>query len=141
MWIGAEVFVNFEEIDNPLKAVIEIADGFGVHGVFVTAPPVYKTAISFIGDRVSSMMCSGLLTAGSMVLGTDPCEFTFKNISIKAASVGSQSDTAAVLDFAKRRMLQQISEVYPFNRLPEGVERLRRGQVAGRIVVNFNWED
>ena len=38
-------------------------------------------------------------------------------------------------------MLRQISEVYPINRLPEAVEKLRRGQVAGRIVVNFNWEE
>jgi propanol-preferring alcohol dehydrogenase len=38
-------------------------------------------------------------------------------------------------------MLRQISEVYPINRLPDAVEKLRQGQVAGRIVVNFNWED
>lgn len=38
-------------------------------------------------------------------------------------------------------MLQQVSEVYPINRLPKGVEKLRKEQVAGRIVVNFNWEE
>lgn len=40
-----------------------------------------------------------------------------------------------------RGMLQQICEDYPISRLPEGVDRLRKEQVAGRIVVNFNWED
>ncbi|OJI96710.1 hypothetical protein ASPVEDRAFT_48839 [Aspergillus versicolor CBS 583.65] len=142
MRMGAEAFVDFKETDDPSKAVIEIADRIGVHGVFVTAPAAYKTAISFVGDRVGAVvMCIGLPTAGSIVLGADPCEFIFKNLNIKGTLVGSRSDTAAALDFAKRGMLQQICEIYPINKLPEGVERLRRGQVAGRIVVNFNWED
>lgn len=140
--MGAEAFVDFIETSDSAKAVIEIADGVGAHGVFVTAPAAYKTAVSFIGNRVGSMiMCIGLPPAGTMILGTDPCEFIFKNLSIKGTLVGSRSDTAAALDYAKRGMLHQICEVYPINRLPEGVEKLRKGQVAGRIVVNFDWEE
>ncbi|KAJ5110522.1 Polyketide synthase enoylreductase [Penicillium argentinense] len=111
--MGAEAFVDFIETDDPAKAVINIADGVGAHGVFVTAPAAYKTAISFVGKRVGSM--------GTLV--------------------GSRSDTAAALDFARRGMLHQICEIYPVNRLPEGVGKLRRGEVAGRIVVNFDWEE
>jgi D-arabinose 1-dehydrogenase-like Zn-dependent alcohol dehydrogenase len=140
--LGAEAFVDFKDSEDPSKSVIEIADGVGVHGVFVTAPAAYKTALSYVGDRVGSMvMCIGLPEKGSMILGTDPCEYIFKNLSIKGTLVGSQRDTAAALDFARRGMLRQISEVYPINRLPDAVEKLRRGQVAGRIVVNFNWEE
>jgi len=140
--MGAEAFVDFKEVGDPAKAVIETADGIGAHGVFVTAPAAYKNAVSYIGDRVGAMvMCIGLPPAGTMVLGTDPCEFIFKNLSIKGTLVGSRSDTAAALNFAKRGQLNQICEVYPFNRLPEGVEKLRRGEVAGRIVVNFDWEE
>lgn len=140
--MGAEAFVDFKETDDPSKVVIETADGVGVHGVFVTAPAAYKTAVSYVGSRVGAMvMCIGLPPVGSMSLGTDPCEFIFKNLSIKGTLVGSRSDTAAALDFAKRGMLRQISEIYPINRLPEGIEKLRKGLVAGRIVVNFNWEE
>lgn len=140
--MGAESFVDFKEADDPARAVIDIADGVGVHGVFVTAPAAYKTAVAYVGDRVGAIvMCIGLPPKGSMLLGTDPCDFCFKNLTIKGTLVGSRRDTAAALDFARRGMLKQICEVYPINRLPEAVEKLRKGQVAGRIVVNFNWEE
>ncbi|KAJ6022394.1 Polyketide synthase enoylreductase [Penicillium canescens] len=142
MEMGAEAFVDFKEVADPTKAVIEIADGIGAHGVFVTAPAAYKNAISFTGDRIGSVvMCIGLPPIGSMTLGADPCAFVFKNLTIKGTLVGSRRDVAMTLDFARRGMLQQVSEVYPVNRMPEAVEKLRKGQVAGRIVVNFNWED
>lgn len=142
MAMGAEAFVDFKETEDPAAAVIETADGVGVHGVFVTAPAAYQTAVSYIGERVGAVvMCIGLPAKGSMILGTDPCDYIFKNLSIKGTLVGSRRDTAAALDFARRGMLKQISEVYPINRLPEAVEKLRKGQVAGRIVVNFNWEE
>lgn len=140
--MGAEAFIDFKEVTDASKAVIDIADGVGAHGVFVTAPAAYKTAISFVGDRIGSViMCIGLPAAGSTVLGTDPCEYIFKNLTIKGTLVGSRKDTAMALDFARRGMLQQICEVYPVSRMPEAVDKLRRGEVAGRLVINFNWED
>ncbi|KAJ5344389.1 Polyketide synthase enoylreductase [Penicillium brevicompactum] len=139
--MGAEAFVDFMETDAT-NSVIKIADGVGAHGVFVTAPAAYKTAISFVGERIgSTVMCIGLPAAGSTMLGADPCEYIFKNLTIKGTLVGSRRDTAMALDFARRGMLQQICEVYPVNRMPEAVERLRRGEVAGRIVINFDWAE
>ena len=35
-------------------------------------------------------------------------------------------------------LLKPIYEVYSIDRLPEAVEKLRKGQVAGRCVVDFN---
>ncbi|KAJ5618789.1 Polyketide synthase enoylreductase [Penicillium lagena] len=141
MEMGAEAFVDFQEAE-PAEAVVQIADGIGAHGVVVTAPAAYKSAVSYIGNRIGAIiMCIGLPPAKSMVLGTDPCEFIFKNLTIKGTLVGSRRDTAGALDFARRGMLKQISVVYPINRLPEAVEKLRRSQVAGRIVVNFDWEE
>lgn len=140
--MGAEAFVDFKEVADPAKAVIKISDGVGAHGVFVTAPAAYKTAVSFIGDRIGGIvMCVGLPPAGSMTIGADPCQYIFKNLTIKGTLVGSRSDTAMALDFARRGALRQICEVYPLNRMPEAVEKLRRGEVAGRIVINFNWEE
>ncbi|KAJ5885488.1 hypothetical protein N7495_009998 [Penicillium taxi] len=141
--LGAEAFVDFKQ-EDPVEAVIKIADRVGVHGVFVTAsaPEVYKTAISYVGDRIGGViMCIAVPPKDAVVLGADPGQFVFKNLTIKGTMAGSRLDTAAVLDFARRGMLQQISEVYPINRLPEAVDRLREAQVAGRIVVNFNWEE
>ena len=140
--MGAEAFVDFKEVADPAKAVMEIADGVGAHGVFVTAPAAYRTAVSFIGDRIGGIvMCIGLPPSGSMTIGADPCQYIFKNLTIKGTLVGSRSDTAMALDFARRGALRQICEVYPINRMPEAVEQLRKGEVAGRIVINFNWEE
>ncbi|KAF4171500.1 hypothetical protein CNMCM8694_004036 [Aspergillus lentulus] len=139
MEMGAEAFVDFAETQDTTAAVVAAADGIGAHGVFVTAPAAYRTALSFVGDRIGAVvMCIGLAPAKTMVVGDDPNRFIFKNLTIKGTLVGSRRDTAAALDFARRGMLKQICEVYPIDRLPEAVEKLRRGEVAGRIVVKFD---
>lgn len=139
MKMGAEAFVDFMETPDATKAVVEVADGVGAHGVFVTAPAAYKVATSYVGDRVGAVvMCIGLGKKGTIHLGEDPSRFIMRNLCIKGTLVGSREDTAWALDFARRGQLQQICEVYPIDRLPEAVEKLRRGEVAGRIVVDFN---
>ncbi|KAJ5469251.1 hypothetical protein N7539_008869 [Penicillium diatomitis] len=140
--IGAEAFVDFKKEQDPSTAVIKIADGIAAHGVFVTAPAAYKTAISFVGERIGAIvMCVGLPPAGTTVLGTDRCQFVSQNLSIKGTLVGSRKDTAMALDFARRGMLHQISEALPLNKFPGAVEKLREGQVAGCIVIGFNREE
>ncbi|KAL5365260.1 glycosyl hydrolase family 76-domain-containing protein [Aspergillus floccosus] len=139
MKMGAEAFVDFVDTPDATKAVVEIADGVGAHGVFVTAPAAYEVATSYVGDRVGAVvMCIGLGKTGTIHLGEDPFRFIVRNLCIKGTMVGSREDTARALDFARRGQLQQICEVYPIDRLPEAVEKLRRGEVAGRIVVDFN---
>jgi D-arabinose 1-dehydrogenase-like Zn-dependent alcohol dehydrogenase len=58
---GAEAFVDFKEVKDVAAEIIKVADGIGAHGVFVTAPSAYGSAISYIGKRVGgSVMCIGL---------------------------------------------------------------------------------
>ncbi|KAL5366710.1 chaperonin 10-like protein [Aspergillus floccosus] len=137
--MGAEKFVDFRETADAAAAVVEIADGIGAHGVFVTAPAAYKTALSFVGNRVGAVvMCVGLAPRDSVTLGCDPNSLIFKSLTVKGTLVGSRRDVAAALDFARRGQLKQICEVYTIDRLPEAVDRLRKGQVAGRMVVKFD---
>lgn len=35
-------------------------------------------------------------------------------------------------------MLKPVYEKWPIDKLPEAVEKLRKGQVAGRIIIDFN---
>ncbi|GLA00609.1 hypothetical protein AnigIFM60653_009359 [Aspergillus niger] len=137
--MGAESFVDFKETTDTAASVIAIADNIGAHGVFVTAPAAYRNALSFLGDRIGGLvMCVGLAPKDSMVISSDPNFLIFNNTTIKGTLVGSRSDVAASLDLARRGHLKQICEVYPIDELPEAVKRLRTGQVAGRIVVNFD---
>ncbi|KAL4898580.1 chaperonin 10-like protein [Aspergillus ambiguus] len=137
--MGAEAFVDFKEVADAAAAVIATADGVGAHGVFVTAPAAYRSALSLVGSRVGAVvMCVGLAPKDSVTLGCDPNALIFKSLSVKGTLVGSRRDVAAALDFARRGQLKQICEVYPLDRLPEAVDRLRKGQVAGRMVVKFD---
>ncbi|OCK85839.1 GroES-like protein [Lepidopterella palustris CBS 459.81] len=137
--MGAEAFVDFKEVANATEEVIKIADGKGAHGVFVTATSAYSSAIAYTGSRVGAVvMCIGLPAAGTATIGCDPSIFCYKNLTVKGTLVGSMRDTAKALEFAQRGMLQQVAEVFPIDRLPEAVEKLKSGQVAGRCVVDFN---
>ncbi|KAL4875244.1 glycosyl hydrolase family 76-domain-containing protein [Aspergillus karnatakaensis] len=137
--MGAEAFVDFRVDSNPVSSVVEIADGIGGHGVFVTAQAAYPTALEYLGSRVAGVvMCIGIAAKGTVRMDVDPNLMLFKGTRIQGTLVGSRFDTVKALEFASRGKLRQICEVWPFARLPEAVERLRGGKVAGRIVVDFN---
>ncbi|KAL2009907.1 hypothetical protein VTN00DRAFT_5714 [Thermoascus crustaceus] len=137
--MGAEAFVDFKECSDVVREVIYITDGEGAHGVFVTAPAAYRDAVAYTGRRVGAkVMCIGLPPAGTVFLGADAHEFMFRNLSISGTLVSSMRDADRTLDFAKRGMLKPIYEKWPIDKLPEAVEKLRKGQVAGRIIIDFN---
>lgn len=61
MKMGAEAFVDFRETKDVVSEVVKIADGLGVHAVFVTAPQAYDIAVGLTGNRAGAkVMCVGL---------------------------------------------------------------------------------
>lgn len=138
--MGAEAFIDFREAKDPVAEVVRLTGGIGSHGVFVTAPAAYPTAVNYIGARVGGViMCIGLPPAGSdHIMHVHPTIMILKNLSIKGTLVGTMEDTDAVLQLVERGLLREVCEVLPFEKLPEGVERLRRGEVAGKIVIDYN---
>ena len=64
----------------------------------------------------------------------------FKNWQIKGTLVASMRDVDETLEFAKRGKLRLKPEVVGMSKMNEAVQRLRRGEVAGRMVVDFNME-
>lgn len=66
--------------------------------------------------------------------------FAATNLHIAGTMTGSRKDTDEALAFAKRGELKDICEVRPLSRLPESIKQLRKGLVAGRIVIDFNLE-
>jgi len=137
--MGAEHFIDFRETKDIAAEVIKIADGIGAHGVCVTAYQAYKDAISYIGSRVSGrVMCVALPPKGEVVIGTDPSQFAFKNLHVIGTLVGTMRDTQAALEYAQRGLLKQIAEVRPLSKMPESVKQLHRGEIAGRVVIDFN---
>jgi len=139
--MGAEEFVDFREHQDVAARVKEVADGIGAHGVLVTAYQAYKDSISYIGNRIGGkIMCIALPPKGAVSLAVDPSQFAFKNISVIGTLVGTMQDTAKALEYARRGQLKGIAEVRGLSRFDESVQALRRGEVTGRIVIDFNKE-
>lgn len=132
-----------------------------VLGVLVTAYQAYKgkpvtppkseptepltnpisNAFSLLGDRISGViMAIALPPAGLVTLGADPNLLIFKNIRVIGTLVGTMQDTAATLEYARRGLLKQIREVRGMERFAESVQELRQGEIAGRVVIEFDQE-
>jgi propanol-preferring alcohol dehydrogenase len=61
--MGAEAFVDFKTSKDVAAEVKAIAGGIGAHGVFVTGPAAYPTAVSYVGDRIGGVVsCIGVST-------------------------------------------------------------------------------
>ena len=77
-----------------------------------------------------------------------------RNLHVIGTKVGSLYDTTKALELAARvslffvplqltsnplkGQLKPICEVFPLAKMPDAVEKLRRGSVAGRLIVDFN---
>ncbi|KAF7553273.1 hypothetical protein G7Z17_g3740 [Cylindrodendrum hubeiense] len=53
--MGADAFVDIQQSDDAVAEVLRLTNG-GAHGVFVTAPPAYKTALDYVGNRVGAVV-------------------------------------------------------------------------------------
>ncbi|OQV03712.1 Alcohol dehydrogenase GroES-like domain-containing protein [Cladophialophora immunda] len=136
--LGAEHFVDFKEEADPVKKVLELTGG-GAHGVIVTAVQSYPIALDYLGARAGGqVMCIGIPPHGKYHIDLDPSKLVFRNQSIKGTLVSSLADIDETLDFAKRGKLRLEPTVVGLSKFNESVQKLKNGQVAGRIVVDFN---
>ncbi|KAH6704001.1 chaperonin 10-like protein [Leptodontidium sp. MPI-SDFR-AT-0119] len=137
--MGAEEFVDFKEVSDVAAEVKRVAGGVGAHGVVVTAYQAYSSAISYIGDRIGGViMCVALPPKDTVTVSGDPSHFAFRNLKVIGSLVGTMQDTAQALEYAQRGLLKQICEVRGLSEMPESVQQLRRGEIAGRVVIDFN---
>jgi D-arabinose 1-dehydrogenase-like Zn-dependent alcohol dehydrogenase len=138
---GAEHFIDFKKVENVAEEVVRVCDGIGAHGVFVTAVQTYPSSLTYLGSRVGGkVMCIGLPPAGTQHMDVDPNQMCFRKQTISGTLVSSMADVDKTLDFARRGLLKPIYTVYPLSQFNEAVQKLRRGEIAGRAVVDFNKE-
>lgn len=92
-----------------------------------------------MGNRIGAkIMCIALPPSGVVQVAGEPSTWVFKNLHVIGTLVGTMQDTAACLEYARRGLLKGVCEVRGRSRWAESVQELRRGQVAGRIVIDFN---
>ena len=75
----------------------------------------------------------GLPPAGQFHIDVDPNQLCFKKQGIQGTLVSSLADVDRTLDFARRGLLKPIYTVYPLSKFDEAVQKLRRGEIAGRL--------
>ena len=83
-------------------------------------------------------MVIALPPSNEVVLGSEPSTWVFNNLHVVGSLVGTMQDTAACLEYARRGLLKPIAEVRGRSRWAESVQAVRKGEVAGRIVIDMN---
>ena len=131
--LGADVAINAKAGDAA-TAVKEETDG-GAHGVLITAPSLtaFKQGVGMTRKH------------GTCVLvGLPPGEFPVplfdvvaNCITIRGSFVGTRQDMAEALGFAAEGKVKADIELQPLSSINQIFDRLERGDVASRVVLEF----
>ena len=132
--MGADVTVN-AKLPDAVEQVKKATNG-GAHGVLITAPSLaaFKQGVAMTRKR------------GTCVLtGLPPGEFPFplfdvvlNCITVRGSLVGTRQDTAEALAFAADGKVKAEVELQPLSAINQVLERLERGEVAARVVLEFS---
>jgi len=131
--LGADCVVNAGNGD-PVEAVKAATDG-GAHGVLITASSLkaFQQGVAMTRKR------------GTCVLvGLPPGEFPVplfdivaNCITIRGSFVGTRQDMAEALAFAAEGKVKADIELQPLSAINQVLDRLARGDVASRVVLEF----
>ena len=131
--VGADLVINAKAGDP--AAVLKKETGGGAHGVLITAPSLtaFKQGVGMTRKR------------GTCVLvGLPPGEFPVplfdvvaNCITIRGSFVGTRQDMAEALAFAAGGKVKADIELQPLSSINQIFDRLERGEVASRVVLEF----
>jgi len=130
--LGAELTVNCASEDPAEKIQEETG---GAHGVLITAvsPPAFRQGL-------------GMLRRGGtcVLIGLPPGDFpapifdvVLKRLTVRGSIVGTRMDLQEALQFAAEGKVRSTVEAQPLEAVNEVFDRLRRGEVRGRVVLQL----
>jgi alcohol dehydrogenase, propanol-preferring len=131
--LGADVIIN-AKVGDPIAA-LKKATGGGAHGVVITAPSLgaFKQGIGMTRKRGTCVL-----------IGLPPGEFptplfdvVSNCITIRGSFVGTRQDMAEALAFAAEGKVKADIELQPLSSINQIIERLEHGNVASRVVIDF----
>jgi propanol-preferring alcohol dehydrogenase len=131
--LGADLAINAKKQDA--VSMIRQQTGGGTHGVLITAPSL----IAFRQGIAMTRKC------GTCVLvGLPPGEFPVplfevvaNCVTIRGSFVGTREDMAEALAFAAGGRVKADIELQPLGAVNRIFERLERGDVPSRVVLDF----
>lgn len=130
--LGAELTVN-AKTDDPVTKIQETIGGS--HGVLITAP----SPIAF-RQGVNMLRRGGTCVLNGLPPGDFPVsifDVVLKRLTIRGSIVGTRKDMQEALQFAAEGKVKAIIETQPLGEINSVFDRLRRGDVQGRVVVEM----
>jgi len=136
MRLGAEVAYDASAAST-VQLVQEFTRG-GSHAVLCVAPQpsAFKTSVA-ICRRKGTVVLVGLPPNN---FDCDIFNVVMKRITIRGSIVGTRNDLREALDFAARGLVKCEVEVASLNSINTVFDRLRKGQVQGRVVIEMGKE-
>lgn len=130
--LGAELTVNAAEKDP--ATIIQNQIG-GAHGVLVTAvsPKIFRQSIDML-RRGGTCSLVGLPPGD---FPTPIFDVVIKRLTVRGSIVGTRKDLQESLQFAAEGKVKPITETQPLDAINDVFDRLKRGQVNGRVVLNL----
>jgi len=131
--MGADLVVNAKHPDA-VEAVKKSTSG-GAHGVLITAPSIgaFKQGVEMTRKRGTCVLVG--LPPGDFPL---PLFDVVANcITIRGSFVGNREDMVETLAFAAEGRVKADIELQPLSAINSVFARLKTGQVAGRVVLDF----
>lgn len=130
--LGAELTVNALK-DDPGKEVQRLIGG--AHGVVVTAvsPKAFAQSLQMLRRGGTGVLIG--LPPGDFP--TPIFEVVLKRLTIRGSIVGTRKDLQEALQFAAEGKVKSTIEVQPLTAINSVFDRLLKGEVQGRVVLNI----
>lgn len=132
--VGADAIVNVATEADSIAAVESVTNG-GAHGVLITAP-----AVSAFKQGVGMTRRHGTCVLVGLPPGDFPTpifDIVLKRITVRGSLVGTRQDLNEALRFAADGVILPQIERQPLEAINTVFERLEKGQVDGRIVLEL----
>lgn len=132
--LGAQITVNALKEKDPALTVKKLAPN-GVQGVLVTAvsPKAFEQAVNMV-SRGGTVSLNGL-PPGQFPISI--FDMILNGITVRGSIVGTRLDLQEALDFAAEGQVKAHISVEPLENINSVLERMKKGQIEGRIVLNF----
>ncbi|EDO19277.1 hypothetical protein Kpol_1036p19 [Vanderwaltozyma polyspora DSM 70294] len=132
--MGGEVFVDFMTCKDIVGAVKEATNG-GAHGCINVSVSEKAIEASTQYVRTNGTVVLVGLPAGAYCK-SEVFDQVVKSYKIVGSYVGNRADTREALDFFVRGLVKPTIKVVGLSTLPEIYEKMEKGQIVGRYVVD-----
>ncbi|MFM9925167.1 alcohol dehydrogenase AdhP [Variovorax sp. H27-G14] len=132
--LGADAVVNARHPDA-VNAVIKVTSG-GAHGVLITAPslPAFQQGVAMT-RKIGTCVLVGIPPGD---FPTPLFDVVANCITIRGSFVGNRHDMAEALQFAAEGKVKADIELQPLSAINDVFERLSKGEVPSRVVLDFS---